>query len=148
MFRFSLQRVLDYRRQLRERIENEMRRIHSRIEKERQELRSGRLELEKQNEEMNNRGRSQSLNVAELTLINNYIKGIRVHISRHEHAIAEHQDRLAQKRQELIKASQREKAMEKLKEREWKSYLQKLARVENSFLDEIAIRSHFHVNAD
>ena len=111
-------------------------------------MRSRLLELERQNEEMNNRGRSQNLDVSELALINNYIKGIRVHISRHKHAIAEHRDRLAQKRQELIEASQREKAMEKLKERERKSYLQRLARAENSFLDEIALRSHFHVNAD
>lgn len=148
MFRFSLQRVLDYRRQLRERVENEMRRIHSQIEKERQELNARRLELEQQNEEMNSRGRSESFEVHELALINNYIKGIRVRMLRHEHAIVEHQDRLAQKRQELIEASQREKAMEKLKERERKSYLQKLARAENSFLDEIAIRSHFHVNTD
>jgi flagellar protein FliJ len=148
MFRFSLQRVLDYRRQLRERVEHEMRRIHSQIEKEREQLISRRRELEQQNEELNERGRSQSLNVMELALIHTYIKSVRVHISRHEYAIVQHQDRLAEKRQELIKASQREKAMEKLKERERMSYLENLARAENSFLDEIAIRSHFHVNAD
>ncbi len=47
-----------------------------------------------------------------------------------------------QKREELIKSSQKEQVLERLRDKEKQKYVEALGRAERLFLDEIAIRGY------
>jgi flagellar export protein FliJ len=142
MFRFSLQRVLDYRRQYREKVEIEMQSIAAKIESARSKIEKLQNEIKIQYDEINTHGQGVNVSVYQLTLINNYIEALK----KRSIALQEVGEKLKlekeKNRQELIIASQEEQVLERLKEKENGLYLKELNRIQNNLMDEIAIRNY------
>jgi len=144
LFQFSLQRILDYRRQVRERIENEMEVLFARINAERLSLESCRREMESWADSLRDKESGQTLDLNEIRLIYRYIEALEQRIVEHLHTIQQLNRELEGKRNEYLAASQAEKIMEKLKEKEWTTFAESLNKQERTLLDEAASRSHGH----
>ena len=142
MFQFSLQRILDYRGLVREGIENEMEVLFARINAERLSLESCRREMESWKDSLRDKESGQTLDLNEITLIYRYIEALEKRAVLHENTIQQLNRELDEKRNEYLSASQAEKIMEKLKEKEWTTFVESLNRQERALLDEAASRSH------
>ena len=148
MFRFSLQRILDYRRQLREKAENEVRIVREMIREERNALSLREGEVARQKKALLERGGSGMINVAELSLISVYLDSLRARLAEHRGNLRRLEARLKERMAALVRASQEEKVMERLREKELRAYRESETRAENRFLDEIAIRRYRHESAE
>jgi flagellar protein FliJ len=142
MFKFSLQRVLDYRRQMREKMENEIATISANIESEKSTLNSLKKEIESHDKKIGERGKKGEIDLFHICLIINYIKNLKNRIVEHDGRLQQLIRSKEQKRSELIKALEQEQVMEKLKEKEKLKFLEMLGHAERLFLDEIAIRGY------
>ena len=142
MFHFSLQRVLDFRRQLREKAESEVRGVQNALRSERSALQSREEEKDQQNRMLHARAVGRQINVNDLVMASGYLDALEVVIGEQRSAIRLLEQQLAEKMEILVIASQQEKVMERLKEHELKAYREKQTRVENAFMDEVAIRGY------
>jgi flagellar FliJ protein len=142
LFQFSLQRILDYRRQVRERIEHEMEVLFARINAERLSLESCRREMESWKDSLRAKESGQALDLNEIRLIYRYLEALEQRTVEHLLNIQKLNRELEEKRNEYLAASQAEKIMEKLKEKEWTTLVESLNKQERAFLDEVASRSH------
>ena len=128
MFRFSLQRVLDYKRQIRETIENEMMVIQGRIETTRKNLTETQTEINSHMSALREYSKGERVEVSELSMRSAYIDSMRG-------------------RERMLEGQMR-RVMEKLRERELKAYNETLQKAENAFLDEIAVRRYVNAKTE
>ena len=148
MFRFSLQRVLDYKRQIRETIENEITIIQGRIETTRRNLSETQNEVDSHMTALREYSKGERVEVTELSIRSAYIDSMRAQAKMLEGQMRRLNEKLEKKRVELIAASQEEKVMEKLRERELKAFNEAAQKAENAFLDEIAVRRYVNAKAE
>jgi flagellar protein FliJ len=144
LFQFSLQRILDYRRQIRERIEYEMEAIHNKLYSEKRALESCHQELESWAHSLQESKSGPIIDLAEITLIYNYMETLEQRALQHEKIIHGLNHELEQKRKEYVAASMAEKIMDKLKTKEWTIFLDAVNKHERTLLDEVAGRSHWY----
>lgn len=144
VFRFKLQRVLDLRRQVRERIESELVSLQER-RLEAQEL----LEalIRERRTEAEQFLRRETFTIAELQLLQYYLDGLADRIEKQRELLADIERQVQEKLSELFEARKREKIMHRLYEKEWTRYLKELARKETKALDEIAVRRYVDEHA-
>ena len=148
MFRFSLQRVLDYKRQIRETIENEITIIQGRIETTRRNLSETQNEVDSHMTALREYSKGERVEVTELSIRSAYIDSMRAQAKMLEGQMRRLNEKLEKKRVELVAASQEEKVMEKLRERELKAFNEAAQKAENAFLDEIAVRRYVNAKAE
>jgi len=137
MFRFKLQRLLDVRRQVRERIEAELASIQKRLEQAREALEALIDQRRTSVEEFRER---KTFTVEELKLFNYYVDGLALRIQDGKRMVAAIEGELRKKISELLEARQNEEVMERLREKELDRYRKEMARKETAFLDEVALR--------
>jgi flagellar export protein FliJ len=120
--------------------------IHHKLNAERLSLESCRQELKYWMQSLLESESGQTLDLTEITLIYKYIEALEQRAAQHERTIQCLNHELDEKRKEYLAASQAEKIMDKLKEKEWTAFLVAANRQECAFLDEVAGRSHGHGN--
>ncbi len=135
-YKFKLQKLLDYKISMEEEKKNELSLAINRLENEKNKL----LELKQQQNEMNStfqQKTSQGMAVNELKLLVNYIDYYKRSIKEQRIKIKMAEDYLSTCRDELIKATQEKKMMEKLKEIDFGKYLYSEQKKEEKLVDDL-----------
>lgn len=141
MYRFNLQVLLDYRTRIEEGLQIELSQIRRDLEKEKQLLISYQGKKLHYEEELV-RKEEKEINVNEALLYRDFLKGMRVRIKKQRDTVAKVKMDLDKKRKELLDATKKKKVLEKVKERDWKRFMDDLQKRERLFIDEVGIRKY------
>lgn len=138
MYKFSLETVLNHRKQREEALQKEFSILQKElfIERERLEMLE---EIRRRNLEELQRKQRGGTSASGVMLYDNYIKQISKDLEKQTDKITEGEGNLHQKRGELIEAMKRRKTLDRLKEKEWEAYRKEFERKEQIFMSEIAI---------
>lgn len=138
MYKFSLETVLNHRKQREEALQKEFSILQKElfIERERLEMLE---EIRRRNLEELQRKQRGGTSASGVMLYDNYIKQISKDLEKQTDKITEVEGNLHQKRGELIEAMKRRKTLDRLKEKEWEAYRKEFERKEQIFMSEIAI---------
>jgi flagellar export protein FliJ len=136
MFRFRLQRVLDYRRLRIEHLEDDAQQMSQRLQQEEARLAEFQAASQQQQEHLATlavvRGEA-------LQMRRRYYQELAVQTAQQQLVVQEAVQALRAKQQELVTARQEEKVLEGMAEKAQQRYHLTLARHEQQLLDEIAI---------
>lgn len=135
-YKFTLQKLLDFRTNMEEEKKNQLSLALKRLEQEKDrlsELKARQRELDKALKEKT----SQGIAVNELKLLMNYIDYYKRGIKEQKTRIKMAEDYASACREELIKATQEKKMIEKLKEIDYKKYLYEEQKKEEKFIDDL-----------
>lgn len=135
-YKFKLQKLLDYRINMEEEKKNQLSFAIKRLEQEKDrlsELKSKQKEMDKIFKEKT----SQGIAVNELKLLVNYIDYYKRGIKEQKIKIKMAEDYVSTCREELIKATQEKKMIEKLKELDYSKYLYTEQKKEEKLVDEL-----------
>jgi flagellar protein FliJ len=138
MFVFGLQSVLDYRKNIEEKILSEFSEKKRQLETE--ELRLHNLVTERESliSELR-KMQDRSLYADEIARYVNYVEQIRGNEEKQKKVIIDVQEQLEALRKELLEAVRREKVMEKLKERHAEEYEGAMRALEQKNSDEMSV---------
>ena len=135
-YKFKLQKLLDYKISIEEEKKNELSLAIKRLEEEKDKLQ----ELLKKQKDMSstfNEKTSQGIEANELKLLANYIDYYKRCIKEQGIIIKMAEDYLSKCRDEVIKAAQEKKMMEKLKEIDYGKYLYNEQKEEEKLVDDL-----------
>lgn len=138
MFVFSLQTVLDYRKNIEEKILGE-------FSEKKRELELEELKLQSLTKEWSNligelrKMQNKSLHVDDISRYVSYVEQVREKENKQNIIIAQVSEQLEAKRMELLDAVKKTKIMEKLKERHAKEYEDAARAFEQKNSDEMAV---------
>jgi flagellar export protein FliJ len=136
MFRFRLQRVLDYRRLRVEHLENDAQQMAHHLQQEEARLAEFQAASQHQQEHL----ATLSMVCGEdLQMWHRYYRELAGQIAQQQLVVQEAVQALSAKQQELVTARQEEKVLEGMAEKAQQRYHLTLARHEQQLLDEIAI---------
>lgn len=141
MYMFNLQILLDYRKRVEEGIQLELSHIQREFEKGKKRLITFEEEKNHYEDELAKR-EEKRIDVEEGMLYRDYLKGMRIRIRKQREMIANIQSELDKKRDELLSATKKRKVLEKIRENDWKRFVNVLARREGMFMDEMGIRKY------
>jgi flagellar FliJ protein len=139
MYRFNLQVLLDYRKRIEEGLQIELSQIRRDLEKEKQLLISSQRKKLHYEEELVKK-EEKDINVNEALLYRDYLKGMRIRIKEQRDLVAKVKMDLDKKREELLDATK--KVLEKVKEGDWKRFMEGLQKRERLLIDEVGIRKY------
>jgi len=138
MFIFKLQSVLEYRKNIEEKILNEFSEI-------RRELGTQRLRMKSLIQERNNliaemrNMRNKPVPVSDFTVQFSYVEQVRENEKKQKIVIHNVKEQVESKRKELLEAVKKRKIMEKLKERHTEEYNSNLRNAEQKSSDEMSV---------
>jgi flagellar FliJ protein len=141
MYRFNLQVLLDYRKHIEEGLQIELSQIQRVFEKEKQALLSYQREKHHYEEELARREEHEIL-VSEALLYRDYLRGMRIKIREQRAIVAKVKVALDTKREALLEATKKRKVLERIKEKDWKRFMETVLKKERIFLDELGIRKY------
>jgi flagellar FliJ protein len=141
MYRFNLQVLLDYRKRIEEGLQIELSQIRRDLEKEKQLLISSQRKKLHYEEELVKK-EEKDINVNEALLYRDYLKGMRIRIKEQRDLVAKVKMDLDKKREELLDATKKKKVLEKVKEGDWKRFMEGLQKRERLLIDEVGIRKY------
>jgi flagellar protein FliJ len=137
MFRFKLQTLLHHRRHQEEMVQKELAELQQKLAAEQEKLR-----IEKRDKRLNllelRKKQRNSSTVTEILLFLNYIEQLSKNIEIQALRVQKVKKTVIQKRNELILIMKKRKTVEKLREKQWQGYRQKLAKTERTLMDEVA----------
>ena len=137
MHRFTLEALLNHRRHQEEVCQKELAQTERLLADEKDKL--GRLKNEKNhNIEKLQIKQKEKINVSDIILSVNYIQQLSEKIEEQKKSVQQATKTVNQKRQELIAIVKKRKTLEKLKEKEWLAYQQKMMQNERKFMDDVA----------
>ena len=137
MFRFKLQRVLDVRRQVRERVEAELASIRKRLAQAKDALEAL---ADRRRASVETFRERKTFTVEELKLFSYYVDGLALRILDGKKTMSSIETELKNKILELLETRQDEQVMARLREKELGRYRKEIARKETAFLDEVSLR--------
>jgi len=137
MHRFTLEALLNHRRHQEEVCQKELARTERLLAAEKAKLR--RLKNEKRdNIQKLQIKQKEKINVSDIILSVNYIQQLSEKSEEQIKRVLEATQTVNQKRGELITLVKKRKTLEKLKEKEWLAYQQKMMQNERKFMDDVA----------
>ena len=142
MFIFKLEPVLKHRKRIEEKIQIELADLKTAHGKAQKRLDSLHHAKNRNEEEILNKYKKGKTSLSEIILYIHYIKKLKMDIEQQREAVRKLEERMEDKRKELLKASQERKIIEKLKENSEREYIRLLLRKERVFLDEIGTNRH------
>jgi flagellar FliJ protein len=141
MHRFTLEALLNHRRHQEEVCQKELAQTERLLADEKGKLR--RLKNEKRdNIQKLQIKQKEKINVSDIILSVNYIQQLSEKIEEQKKCVREATETVNQKRHELITLVKKRKTLEKLKEKEWLAYQQKMMQNERKFMDDVASTRH------
>jgi flagellar FliJ protein len=141
MHRFTLEALLNHRRHQEEVCQKELAQTERLLADEKGKLR--RLKNEKRdNIQKLQIKQKEKINVSDIILSVNYIQQLSEKIKKQKRCVREATETVNQKRHELITLVKKRKTLEKLKEKEWLAYQQKMMQNERKFMDDVASTRH------
>jgi len=141
-FQFRLQKVLDYRVHIEDKLKAEL----AELKAIRDFLLAEREEAREKQSAMLTRMAESEFDVTALQLMRLYIERLDREIARKHREIAETEKRIELKRPEVVEARRDRKVMERLRESQERSYRREQLRVEQKMLDELGTNA-FHRQA-
>jgi len=139
-FIFKLEAVLNVKRQQEENIKNELGKAIQRLEAEKQKLERLERNREEIIDEFNNKAKKTT--VHKLIEFNAYLSLLKSKISRQKERVNKAAMDVDKIREELVKAVQERKILEKLKEKKYDEYLIEQKKLEQKTNDEIVSYKH------
>ena len=137
MYRFKLEALLKHRRHQEEACQKELAQARRKLADEQEEL--GRKKRKKrENIQKLQIKQKESAGVSGIILYISYIQQLSKDIQDQTGCVQEAAKKVDQKRNELILTVKRRKTLEKLKDKEWQNYRQKMMQDERKLIDEIA----------
>lgn len=135
-YRFKLQKLLDLRISTEEEKKNQLGLAIKRLEQERDKLEHLKAELEDMKRDFAEKS-SHGTGVNDLKLLLGYIDYYKRSIKEQKLKVKMAEDHLSNCREELIKATQEKKIMEKLKEMDYEKYLYQEGKKEEKLVDDL-----------
>lgn len=136
VYKFKLQRLLDYKTNVEEGKKNELGMAIKRLEKEKSRLCDIKLRLNETNRIFHKKA-SGGMTVNELKILLDYIEYYKRGIKEQKLKIRMAEDYVSTCREELIRATQEKKMIEKLKEKDFKKFLYREQKKEEKLVDDI-----------
>jgi len=141
MYRFSLEALLNHRRHQEEVCQKQLAQTERQLVDEQDKLRRQKKE-ERENILKLQAKQKNNINVADIILSVNYIQQLSNKIKVQKNCVREATKKVNQKRNELIGIVKKRKTLEKLKEKQWLAYQQKMMQNERKLMDEVASTRH------
>ncbi|MBW1783274.1 MAG: flagellar export protein FliJ [Deltaproteobacteria bacterium] len=138
MYHFSLETVLRHRKHIEETLQKEFVRTKKDLFMANESVASLEEIRERKLRELQEK-QGSGATVSGIMLYDNYIRQLSIDIERQIKSVIELEDRLRQKRSELIEAMKRRKTLDRLKEKEWQAYRKEMERREQIAMSEIAV---------
>ena len=142
MFKFHLEAVLDYRRLKEEDLKKKMGELNQLLNKERQTHFSY-LRMEENYREEFSQRQIRGIAAFAAKWYFSYLDMLVTRIEVQESVLKSIEERIEEKRRELVKASKEKKILEKLKERQFMRFNQELNKKEQMHFDESATYRHY-----
>ena len=137
MYRFNLESLLNYRRYQEEILQKELADFKNRLVMLEQQLRQMVQARRKTSLELHQRQKKGGT-VSGLMMYFRYLDRLTADIEKQKRQVGQVKKQFEQKRRELLDIVKKRKTLEKLKEKELKTYQQQQLKKERVFLDEVA----------
>ena len=141
-FKFALEALLNHRLHHEEIIQKELAICGCRVRDEKSILASIRQDKDKAIKEVHQK-QLRGIAISEHILYANFLEGLARSLVVQQEKIKESENKFAQKRDDLIEAVKKRKTIENLKEKGFAAYSRKLLKLDQDFLDEVAV-CRFH----
>jgi flagellar FliJ protein len=141
MYQFKLEALLNHRRHQEEVCQKQLAQTERQLVDEQDKLRRQKKE-ERENILKLQAKQKDNINVADIILSVNYIHQLSNKIKIQKNCVREATKKVNQKRNELIGIVKKRKTLEKLKEKQWLAYQQKMMQNERKLMDEVASTRH------
>ena len=141
MHRFKLEALLNHRRHQEEICQKELAQTERLLADEKDKLRRLKNE-QRDNIQKLQIKQKEKINVSDIILSVSYIRQLSEKIEEQKNCLQEATKTVNQKRHELITIVKKRKTLEKLKEKEWLAYQQKMMQNERKFMDDVASTRH------
>ena len=138
MYRFNLEPVLNHRRLIQETLQKDLAILKISLIDENQRLityEETRVKLLEELHQIQKEGTTTS----DILLYLPFIEQVSKDIERQKKRVLELENKVEQNRKDLLEATKKKKALQKLKEKAFKAYNQKLIKNEQDFLNEVAV---------
>jgi flagellar FliJ protein len=141
MYRFKLQALLDHRRHQEEVCQKELAEAQQELSEAHQQLKGVKRERRENIQQLQARQKERH-HASNILMITNYIDQLSRDILSQKQRVQQAAQKVTQKRDHLIAVMKKRKTLEKLKEKEWLAYQQKMMQDERKFNDEVAANRH------
>lgn len=143
MWRFRLQRVIEYRRRHEEECEHSLHQVQLLHQQEATRLEALQAEAQAQEEHLE-QARGTALSPAELQSWQRYHQGLAQRIAAQQGVVAQAAQVVIEQHRQLLVARQETKVIEKLRDKAQRRSLLELTRREQQWLDELALTRSRH----
>ena len=141
MYRFKLQALLDHHRHQEEVCQKELAEARRTLTDAQEKLRRIKKDKRENIQKMQARQKERH-NISNILIFSNYIEKLSRDIEARIQQVRKASKNVNQKRDNLITLMKKRKTLEKLKEKEWLEYQQKMMQDERKFNDEVAATRH------
>ena len=141
MFRFKLEALLNHRRHQEEICQKALSRAERHLADEQGKLRQHKIDQRNQGQLLQAKQQAK-INIADIVLSVNYLQQLTQIIENQKICVRAAAKQVNQRRSELIDAVKKRKTLEKIKERQWVAYCQKMMQDERKRMDEVAAIRH------
>lgn len=142
MYKFNLEPVLNQRKSVEESLQKELAILKKLLANEKKILAVFKKAEKEALKELQQK-KKKSVGVCDILLYVRFIEKLSGDIEKQEEKFSDAKKICDQKREDLVEAMKKRKAIEKLKEKSYKQYQQEAARKEQIFLNEVAV-NHFN----
>ena len=142
MYRFNLEPLLNHRRYQEEILQRDLADLKKQLAAEKNKLRLLKKKMRKYLQDLKQK-QKKGHSASEIKLFFDFVDHISKETRAQHQKVAGEEQRFFLKREELISAMKKRKALEKLKAKGWQAYQQKQLKKERDFMDEVAGRQ-FH----
>jgi flagellar FliJ protein len=141
MYRFKLEALLRHRRHQEEVCQKELAQTERQLADEQGKLRRQKTEKRANIQKLQAK-QKERINVSDIILSVNYLQQLSKNIEDQLKNVRDAKNKVNQKRHELIIIVKKRQTLEKLKEKEWQAYQQKMMQNERKQMDEVASTRH------
>lgn len=137
-YKFSLETLLNHRLHHEEVIQKEMAECELRVRNDKSTLIRIKENKDRITQEIHEK-QLQGISISEHGLYYDFLEGLSVKLILQDKKVKESEKKYEEKRNELIEAVKKRKTLEKLKEKGLVGYSMKMLKLDQNFLDEVAI---------
>jgi len=141
-FVFKFEKLLKIREFEKDKVENQLAKLQFELNKEQQKLKDLYLMLREYNLKLKNSLKG-NLNINEINSVRYYLEKIDKEIDIQKKIIIQINNEVSTKKKQLIRAVQKVKILDKLREKKYESYLKKMDYIESNVLDEIGTNQYY-----